>query len=108
MPGVSRSGITLTALRFLELKRPDAARLTFLLSIPLTAGAVAWGGRHFLEGFRPGEGPAVLIGVLAAFLAGYLSLRFFMGFLRKKSLLGFALYRVVLGGIVLMMVYFGG
>ncbi len=108
MPGVSRSGITLTALRFLELKRPDAARLTFLMSIPLTAGAVVWESRHFFEGFHPGEGLAVFVGMVAAGLAGYISLRFFMGFLRKKSLWGFALYRVVFGGVVLMMVYFRG
>jgi undecaprenyl-diphosphatase len=106
LPGVSRSGITLTTLRLFELNRADAARLTFLLSIPVTAAAVVWEGRHLLGGLPPGEGPALLAGIAASGIAGYATLRAFMGFLRRESLLGFAVYRVVLGAGVLVWVWF--
>jgi undecaprenyl-diphosphatase len=106
VPGVSRSGATLTAGLFMGLDRTSAARFSFLLSVPavVLSGAVEFGS--ILSGE---EGEHVGLGALAlatflAFVAGYASIAFLLRFLSSHSTIVFVVYRVALGAIVLALV----
>jgi undecaprenyl-diphosphatase len=109
VPGVSRSGATLTAGLFVGLDRPSAARFSFLLSVP----AVVLSGVFEFESILSGEdGQHVGLGALAvatllAFVAGYASIAFLMRFLTSHSTIVFVVYRVALGAIVLALVAAG-
>jgi undecaprenyl-diphosphatase len=103
-PGVSRSGATLSALRLFGFRRPDAARISFLLALPLLAGASLLEGRHLLKGIPSGDLAPVAAGVVVSALTGYFTIKFFMKYLRSHSLLGFGLYRMVLAATVLALV----
>jgi undecaprenyl-diphosphatase len=105
LPGISRSGSTLTCLRFLGVRRPDAARFSFLLSVPLVAGAAMFKTKHLLHILRPGEIAPMAAGVFSSWVAGFLVIHFFIRLLRKRTLLPFAVYRVALGIFVLLWFY---
>jgi undecaprenyl-diphosphatase len=100
VPGVSRSGATLTAGLFLGFDRPSAARYSFLLSVP----AVVLSGLYELRkiggedavGFLP-----TAIATLMAFAAGYASIAFLLRWLAHHSTVVFVVYRVALGGVVI-------
>jgi undecaprenyl-diphosphatase len=100
VPGVSRSGATLTAGLFLHLERRAAARFSFLLSVP----AVVLSGLFQIKDIG-GEGGAgtlpTAIATLLAFVVGYASIAFLLRFLANHSTLVFVVYRVALGAIVL-------
>jgi undecaprenyl-diphosphatase len=105
IPGTSRSGITITAALFSGLDRPTAARFSFLLGIPITAAA---GGYKLLHVLRTGipagdEGP-LAAAVLAAFVSGWFAVWFLVGYLRRRSLTPFAIYRLLLAAVILFMV----
>lgn len=100
MPGVSRSGATMTAGMFLGLDRARAARYSFLLSIPVMVLATAhavWQTRHALD---DGIGD-MLLGAAIAALAGLFVIHFFLGVIRRIGTAPFAIYRVLLGVAVL-------
>lgn len=104
IPGTSRSGVTMTAARFLGFTRPDAARFSFLLAIPATAGAIVF---TVGDAFASGEGvtmDAVYCAILT-FFAGLAAIAFLMNLIRRISFLPFVLYRMVLGGFLLVMLY---
>ena len=94
-PGVSRSGITMTVARKLGIDRESAAKYSFMLGAPITAAAVIFDLRHFTF-----EIP-VLIGVLSSFLVGALVIKFLMNYLKKGSFKVFAIYRIIIGIIVI-------
>jgi undecaprenyl-diphosphatase len=99
-PGVSRSGITMTAGLFRGLSRESAARFSFLLSLPLLAGAAIFGLASIAKdlGELPaGSFPVFAAGFLAAAISGYFCIRVFLSYLRTRSLLPFIIYRVVAG-----------
>ncbi len=102
VPGFSRSGATISGGLFLGLNREDAARFSFLLSIPIILGS---GAKKFLELWHSGtlssDGLNLFIGSLTAFIVGLLAISFLMKFLKKYSLNVFIVYRVVLATIVL-------
>jgi undecaprenyl-diphosphatase len=104
IPGTSRSGVTMTAGRFLGFNRPDCARFSFLLGIPATAGAIV-----FTVGDAIGSGGGVtsdaLLAAALTFVAGILAIAFLMGLLRRISFLPFVLYRMALGGFLLVLLY---
>lgn len=104
IPGTSRSGVTMTAARFLGFTRPDSARFSFLLGIPATAGAIV-----FTVGDAMASGQKLTMDVLLCaaltFVAGILAIAFLMNLLRRISFLPFVLYRMVLGGFLLVMLY---
>jgi undecaprenyl-diphosphatase len=104
IPGTSRSGVTMTAARFLGFTRPDSARFSFLLGIPATAGAIVF---TVGDAFASGEKITMDILLCAAltFVAGILAIAFLMNLLRRISFLPFVLYRMVLGGFLLVMIY---
>ena len=106
VPGVSRSGATLTAGLFLGLERQAAARYSFLLSVP----AVVLSGLFELRKIGEGEHAAVAptaIATLCAFVIGYASIAFLLRFLVSHSTAVFVAYRVGLGALVLALVAFG-
>lgn len=108
-PGVSRSGITISAGRFLGLDRDAAARMSFLLLVPTTLGAVVWKGiTDVVLGDLPAgwEGPFV-VGVLAAAASGYLAIVFLLGFVRRHTYSPFVAYRLIVAAIVLLVIAAG-
>ncbi|MGH3080956.1 MAG: undecaprenyl-diphosphatase UppP [Gaiellaceae bacterium] len=108
-PGVSRSGITISAGRFLGLDRDTAARVSFLLLVPITLGAVVFKGlTDVVFGDLPDgwEGPFV-VGVLAAAASGLLAIVFLLSFIRRHTYTPFVVYRLVVAAIVLLVIATG-
>jgi undecaprenyl-diphosphatase len=108
-PGVSRSGITISAGRFLGLDRDTAARVSFLLLVPVTLGAVLFKGTtDVLLGDLPAgwEGPFV-VGVLAAAASGLIAIVFLLGFVRRHTYTPFVVYRLIVAAIVLLVIATG-
>jgi undecaprenyl-diphosphatase len=104
IPGTSRSGITITAGLVLGLTRQAASRFSFLLSIPtiLMAGALETLELASLEG--PVDWTPLWLGALLSFVVAYLTIHFFLKFIEKISMLPFVLYRLLLGGFILILI----
>jgi undecaprenyl-diphosphatase len=103
MPGVSRSGITMTAGLIMGLNRMSAARFSFLLSVPIILGAGIYNMPAIIrEGSEPGQLGFYLAGFLAAGVSGYLVIAFLLRFVQSHSFALFAYYRFVLAGLVLL------
>jgi undecaprenyl-diphosphatase len=100
IPGVSRSGATITGGLLLGLDRTAAARYSFLLSIPAVVLSGLLELRHATEGNGPGAG-ATIIATLVSFVVGYASIAGLLKFLTTHSTRVFVLYRVVVGTLVL-------
>ena len=96
IPGTSRSGVTISAARFLGIERPDAARYSFLLGIPAISAA---GLLTALEAYQSGAGiPSdALLAALFTFFTALLAIAFLMALIRRMSFAPFVLYRLVLG-----------
>lgn len=96
VPGTSRSGVTMTAARFLGYGRVEAARFSFLLSIPAVAGA----GVLIVPDLLAADGDllmdAIITGALT-FLAAFATMAFLMNFLKKASMMVFVVYRIAMG-----------
>ncbi len=102
IPGVSRSGITMTAGLFRSMRRETAARFSFLLSTPIIAGAVLKKGleiRH--AGIPPDMRLPFLLGVIVSAVAGYLVIAVLIRYLERRTFKIFVVYRVALGVLVL-------
>jgi undecaprenyl-diphosphatase len=97
IPGVSRSGITISAALFLRYPREEAARFSFLLSTPIILGAAAVKVPHLL---RSGDPSGVLLGILAAALVGLLAIGFLLRYVRTRTYIPFAVYRFLLAAVV--------
>ena len=107
VPGTSRSGITMSAARAMGINRVDAARFSLLLAIVAISGAGALGG---FDLWRTGDmalGFDVLVAVTLAFLSAWAAIALMMRWLERASFTVFALYRVVLGGLLLVLLYGG-
>lgn len=96
IPGTSRSGVTMTAARFLGYKRVEAARFSFLLSIPAVAGAGVLIVPEIFEAGTTLAMDALIAGVLT-FIAAFATMAFLMNFLKRASMLVFVIYRVAMG-----------
>jgi undecaprenyl-diphosphatase len=109
IPGVSRSGITITAGRVGGLDRDSAARFSFLLLIPVVFGAVAYKGlQHvILQPLPPGAVGPFLTGTLAAAGVGLVAIDLLLSYVRKHDYTPFALYRVVIAAFVLVIIATG-
>jgi undecaprenyl-diphosphatase len=109
IPGVSRSGISMSAALFAGLDRADAARFSFLMATPITAMAVAYEGLKLVRGEVVGAEPIpLLVGVIAAFVSGILAITVLLRYLRTNSFTIFVVYRFVLAAIVLVTVLLRG
>ncbi len=107
-PGTSRSGITITAGRFLGLDRDAAARFSFLLLIPIVAGATLFKGISAVkEGLPPGVGGPMVVGTLAAAISGYFAIVFLLRLVRTTSYRPFVLYRYAAGVAILIVIATG-
>ncbi len=105
-PGTSRSGITMTAARAMGYVRPEAARFSFLLSIPANGAASALVIGDALSSGERLTGDVIMTGVLTFFVA-LLAIAFLMRMLRTMSFLPFVIYRVILGGALLGLIFAG-
>ncbi len=102
IPGISRSGATISAGLFLGLARPAAARYSFLLSIPAVVLSGLFQLRNIGEGGGAGVG-ATAIATVIAFVVGYASIAFLLKFLVNNTISVFVLYRLALGVLVLVL-----
>lgn len=97
-PGISRSGATIAVGMYRGLSREAAARFSFILAVPIIAGA---GLVHLVEMLRYGdisaEAPALVLGFFAAAIFGYAAIRFLLAYLRKRPLYPFAIYCLIVG-----------
>lgn len=107
VPGVSRSGITMTAALFLGQSRPEAARFSFLLAIPTTAGAGVLTGADLLQsGDAALQGDALIAAVLA-FVSAYLAIAGLMSWLRRATFTPFVVYRIALAAALTAAMFTG-
>ena len=104
IPGVSRSGITITAGRILGFDRVDSAKISFYLSIPALIGASALGIKDlFKENIEFNF--LILIGIFLSFLFSLITIKFFLKFIKSFSLNVFVLYRIFLSLILFIIIY---
>ncbi len=101
IPGVSRSGITISAALAAGYKREDAARFSFLLATPVIFGAAVTKARHMV--FQGHAAVGCIMGTLAAAVVGYFAVRFLIKYLERHSLNIFVWYRLTLAFLVLIL-----
>jgi undecaprenyl-diphosphatase len=109
MPGVSRSGITITAGRMLQLDRDSAARFSFLLLVPITLGAVVYKGVGdvLLAELPPGTTGPFVVGSLASFASALIAIAALLGYVRRHNYTVFVVYRLVLAALILLVIASG-
>lgn len=106
VPGISRSGISISAARLVGLDREAAARFSFLMATPITAGAAIFEIRKLIvgeAGVSVSTGP-LLVGMIAAFVSGMIAIGFLLRYLRTRSLTIFVVYRLALAAVVVLAV----
>ena len=108
-PGVSRSGITISAGRFLGLDRDSAARLSFLLLVPITLGAIVYKGVSdvLLADLPPGTAGPFVVGTLAAAVSGLAAISALLGYVRRHDYSLFVVYRLLAAAGVLLLIATG-
>jgi undecaprenyl-diphosphatase len=105
IPGVSRSGISITAARFLNFKRFDAAKISFLLSIP-TLGAVSiFGIKNLVTSEDINISALNLVSIFLSFIFSLITINYFIKYIKEFSLNIFVFYRVILGIVLLGLAY---
>jgi undecaprenyl-diphosphatase len=109
MPGVSRSGITITAGRFLKLDRDTAARFSFFLLVPVVFGAVLYKGLKdvVFSGLPSGSTGPFIVGTVAAAGAGLIAIDLLLGYLRRHDYTLFVVYRLALAAAILIVIATG-
>tara|TARA_B100001123_G_C14865993_1_gene849935 strand:- start:150 stop:674 length:525 start_codon:yes stop_codon:yes gene_type:complete len=105
MPGVSRSGITITSGRLLGFNRIDSAKISFFLSIPTLAAASLLGIYNIYEESSTELNFLAIIAVIFSFIFSYFTISLFLDYIRKFSLNAFVIYRIIFSTIILSIVY---
>ena len=105
VPGVSRSGITITAARILRFKRVDAAKISFLFSIPTLGAVMLFGVNNVLSLEDSFFTSLNLLAIFCSFLISYLTIKLFLKYIEKFSLNLFVIYRIILGIVLLIFAY---
>lgn len=105
IPGTSRSGITMTAARLLGMERPDAARFSMLLSVPTIIGAGLLKGVELYQSGDAALTSAAFTASAIAFFAGLLAIAAMMAWLKRSTFTPFVVYRIMLGGFILLVTY---
>ena len=105
VPGTSRSGITISSGLLLGYEREDAARFSFLLSIPVIAGAAFVKLKTFVHGVPSQDISPLLLGTLFSAVFGFLSIKYFMKYLQRHSLNAFVVYRFIFAAIIIIFIY---
>jgi undecaprenyl-diphosphatase len=106
-PGVSRSGITMTAARWIGLDRESAARFSFLLAIPITAGAGLYKGVDLAQTGFQGYGSQFFWGFVASAVSGYVVIWGLLGYLRHHTFKAFMYYRLGVAALVFILIATG-
>ncbi len=107
VPGSSRSGTTLTGGLWRGLRREDAARYSFLLSIPATTAAGLFELRHLRHASTPFTGTELAVAAVVAFLSGMLAIGGLLRYLRTRTTMVFVVYRLLLGALLLSLLHTG-
>ncbi len=105
VPGVSRSGIAITAARLLNFKRVDSAKISFLLSIPILGAVSIFGFKNIILSNDIFLTKINLISILLSFLFSIITIRYFLVFIKKFNMNLFVYYRVLLGCFLLYFAY---
>jgi len=105
VPGVSRSGVTITGARFLKYNRLDSAKISFLLSIPTLAAVSVFGIRNLITAENFEVSYVNLLCIFLSFVCSFLTIKFFLYYVQKFSLILFVSYRMILGVILLAISY---
>ena len=106
IPGTSRSGITITAALFLGFSRTEAARFSFLLSIPVIIAGNILGIYEFSQiEDMIFDYSDLLLGIGVSFVIAYLTIKWFINFVEKIGMLPFVVYRLFLGVIIFLYIY---
>ena len=105
IPGVSRSGITITAARMLKFKRLDAAKISFLLSIPTLGAVSAFGLKNIIISEDLNFSLLNSLSILLSFIFSFLTIKLFLQFIKNFSLIIFVSYRIFLGIVLLYFAY---
>ena len=104
IPGVSRAGIVITGARFLKYKRTDSAKISFLLSIPALCGASVLSLNDILKQ-NVEFNYLVILAIVLSFFFSFITVKFFLNFIKKFSMNIFVVYRIALGLVLLFLVY---
>lgn len=105
IPGVSRSGVAITAARFLNFKRLDAAKISFLLSIPILGAVSVFGIKNLILYEDTYLTKLNLISIIFSFLSSLITIKYFLYYIKKFNLNIFVYYRTLLGLILLIIAY---
>ena len=105
IPGVGRSGIAITAARFLGFERVDSAKISFLISIPILGAVSIFGFKNIIFSETQEFAELNLLAIIFAFFFSLISIKYFLRYLNKFSLNIFVYYRVLLGIILLALAY---
>jgi len=105
IPGVSRSGITITASRMLNFNRFDSAKISFLLSIPTLGAVTIFGFNNLIQTESVNFSLLNLIAIILSFIFSFLTIKYFLKFIKKFSLYIFVVYRIILGILILAFAY---
>jgi undecaprenyl-diphosphatase len=98
IPGVSRSGITMSTGLFAGLTRESAAKFSFLLSTPIIFGAGLLEAKDLIH-TTIGNAPAFIVGILTSAVVGFISIKFLLNYLKNKGFKIFVLYRIIVGAM---------
>ena len=99
IPGVSRSGVTMTVARALNVDRESAAKYSFMLSAPIVLAATFFKVKDFVFSVP------FFIGIFASFLVGIIVIKYLLQYLKKGSFKGFAIYRIIAGAIIILFTF---
>lgn len=102
IPGMSRSGTTISAGLIMGLDRATAARFSFLLATPIILGATL---KEFSVFMHTGLSPDLLVGILSAFISGYLAIKYLLKYLENRSYKVFVIYRIIFALVIFLLFY---
>jgi undecaprenyl-diphosphatase len=108
VPGVSRSGVTISAGLMRGMQRPEALRFSFLLSIPAVAGATILEGGKLLKSPMQYDLSLFAVGFAASLVSGVIAIKFLLKYLRRHTMNVFVGYRLVLAGVITGWLWLGG
>ena len=108
IPGVSRSGITISTGLFRGIGRESSAKFSFLLSTPVVAGAVLLHARKIMTGGEAYDIPLFTVGFLASAITGFAAIKFLMNYLKKSPVDVFAYYRFGLAAVIILGIWLKG
>ena len=105
IPGVSRSGIAISAARILKFNRVDSAKISFLLSIPILGAVTIFGLNNLVMNDNINFSSLNMLSIFFSFLFSYITIKFFLQYMKKFDLKIFVFYRIILGSILLLFAY---